>query len=187
MPSEDNVDYGPLTSLIGEWAGNKGIDWAPEKSGLEKNLFHETIVFTAAGLVENAESQALAVLHYHQVVIDSEDDEPIHNQTGYLSWEAETKTVMHSFTIPRGVCVIAGGVYNGPDESGKVSINLKAELGDKDWGILQSPFMSSKAKTTEFTQTLTVDKSIFCYDQTTVVEIYGKVFNHTDQNSLSKI
>lgn len=183
--SEDIVDYGPLESLIGTWKGDKGVDWAPEKSGLDKNEFYETIVFSEAGLVENAEDQQLAVLHYHQVVTDSEDDEPIHNQTGYISWEAETKTIVHSFTIPRGVCVLAAGNYEN-NGSGKISIDLKASLNDEKWGILQSPFMSSKAKTTEFSQNICIEDGVLSYDQTTVVEIYGEVFNHTDRNSLTK-
>ena len=46
-----------------------GIDIAPEPDGTETNPFYETITFTEADDVTNAESQALVALHYHQIVL----------------------------------------------------------------------------------------------------------------------
>ena len=56
---------------------------------------------------------------------------------------------------------------------------------DADWQIIQSPFMGSNAKTLEFRQTVTIDKGTLTYSQTTVVDIYGKRFEHTDDNELN--
>ena len=181
-----DVDYGPLSHLIGTWTGDKGVDWSPEKAGMNKNEYHETIVFSAVGEVENAESQVLAAIHYHQVVIDKSDGEAIHNETGYWIWDAENSTVIHSFTIPRGVCVIAGGKYEGKvDADGYSEIEVEALADSENWPISQAPFMSANAKTTKFQQKITIGKNKFSYDETTSVEIYGKVFEHTDQNELS--
>ena len=183
---DQDVDYGPLSKLIGTWKGDKGTDWSPEKEGLNKNVYYETIKFTPVGEVENAEEQQLAVLHYHQVVIDKEDGDAIHNETGYWSWDAESKTVIHSFTIPRGVCVLAGGQYEGEkDDEGNIVIEVSAQKGSSDWGIIETAFMKSKATTSEFRQKLLISNGKFSYDETTVVEIYGKTFEHTDTNVLS--
>ena len=183
--SNEDVDYGPLSGLTGTWSGDKGTDWSPEKSGLNKNEYFETIVFTPAGEVENAESQVLAAIHYHQVVIDKSDGDAIHNETGYWIWDSASQTVIHSFTIPRGVCVIAGGKYSGEvDSDGAALIEVNAYSDSAEWGITQAPFMSSHAKTSKFSQKIIVGKGKFCYDETTTVEIYGKTFEHTDQNTL---
>jgi hypothetical protein len=109
----NGVDYGPLAGLLGTWTGNDGTDVAPEPDGTEKSPYFEIIVFSDVGIVTNAEQQNLAAVHYHQIVSRKEDGKVFHNETGYWMWEAETGTVMHSLHIPRGVGLIAGGVYNG--------------------------------------------------------------------------
>lgn len=181
----DEVNYGPLSGLVGTWSGNKGIDWSPEEDGLDENAYYETIVFSPVGDVENAEKQVLAAIHYHQIVKRKSDDEVFHNETGYWIWDQDSSTIMHSFTIPRGVCVLAGGKYNGEtDSEGNAKIEVSAKIGDKDWSIVQAPFMRDNARTVEFRQTLVVGKAKISYDETTVVEIYGKTFEHTDTNEL---
>ncbi len=88
--------------------------------------------------------------------------------------------------IPRAVAVIAGGRFeNPPDASGPVVLNVRAAVDDTEWQIIQSPFMGSNAKTLEFRQTVTIDKGTLTYSQTTVVDIYGKRFEHTDDNELN--
>ncbi len=77
--AETDVDYGPLTALIGSWRGDKGMDVAPEPDGEENNPYHETLSFEAVGDVTNAESQRLAALRYHQVVRRNSNDKVFHN------------------------------------------------------------------------------------------------------------
>ncbi|MBW2290584.1 MAG: hypothetical protein JRG90_22590, partial [Deltaproteobacteria bacterium] len=43
------IDYGPLTGLIGNWKGDKGMDVAPEPDGSEESPYWETIDFDAIG------------------------------------------------------------------------------------------------------------------------------------------
>ena len=57
MSKSENVDYGPLAELIGVWEGNKGVDIAPEPNGKETNPYFESITFSTAGNVTNAEEQ----------------------------------------------------------------------------------------------------------------------------------
>jgi hypothetical protein len=185
MSNSESIDYGPLTNLIGFWEGDKGVDIAPEPDGEETNPYFETITFSTAGDVTNAEEQKLTALHYHQIVRHKSDGEVFHNETGYWMWDAENKTVMHSLHIPRAVGLIAGGTYGGEkDADGRTILKVSAKLGDKDWGIIQSPFMRDKASTQSFEHQIMVGNGKLSYAETTIVDIYGKVFEHTDQNEL---
>jgi hypothetical protein len=182
--SNDGVDYGPLRGLIGSWAGDKGMDISPELDGTEESPYYETIVFEAAGDVTNAESQNLAIVRYHQVVSRKSNDEVFHDQIGYWTWDARNGVIAQSIVIPRAVAVLAGCQYTGPADGGKVEFEVKAALGSADWGILQSPFMRDNAKTVAFAHKLTCDGDTLKYAETTSLEIYGRRFEHTDENEL---
>ena len=187
--SLENVDYGPLSALIGAWRGDKGLDIAPEPDGDEENPYYETITYEAAGEVINAESQTLAAVFYRQVVRRKSNDRVFHDQTGYWMWDAADGAVMQSLTSPRAVCALAGGRYTGsagPGDQGNVEVQLEvqARQDDPDWGIIQSPFMRDRARTLEFRHQLSVGAAKLSYAQTTVVEIYGRTFEHTDRNEL---
>ena len=181
------IDYGPLVALIGTWQGEEGVDVAPEPDGKETNPFYETITFSEVGGVTNAETQNLAALHYHQIVTRKSDSAVFHNETGYWMWDAEAGTVMHSLVIPRGVCVLAGGSYAGKqDNDGRTVLEVAAKIDDPHWSIVQSPFMDEKARTVAFTHQVIVGEGKLTYAETTTVDIYGKIFEHTDQNTLVK-
>jgi hypothetical protein len=185
MSETNEIDYGPLTELIGVWNGDKGLDVAPDPDGIENNPYYETITFSAIGDVTNAETQCLAAIHYRQIVKRKSDDKVFHDETGYWMWDAASKVIMHSLTIPRAVSVIAGGVHSGvhnPD--GTTVLEVSASIDDNNWTIIQSPFMKENAKTTNFTHKITIGKNELSYSETTVVTIYGNVFQHTDQNTL---
>lgn len=180
------VDYGPLESLIGVWVGDKGMDVAPDPElGTIDSPFYETITFTAGGDLKNAKSQVLSNLFYRKIVRRKSNDEVFHDETGYWMWDAKEQIVMHSLAIPRAVCVLAGGKYQSSAD-GKVSIEVAASLDDKDWSIVQSPFMQQNAITKSFYQKFTVGNGILTYSETTMLDIYGKEFEHTDINELVK-
>ena len=181
------LDFGPLACLIGTWKGDKGLDVAPEPDGSEENPYHETIVFEAVGDVTNAESQVLVTVRYLQIVRRKSNDEVFHDQTGYWMWDAAAGTVIQSLTIPRAVCVLAGGTHSGPvDPKQGVSLKVGAKLGDPDWGIAQSPFMRDRASTLEFSHELTVVGDRLSYSETSLLDIYGRTFEHTDRNELTR-
>ena len=180
------IDYGPLQALIGEWEGGEGMDVAPDPDGKEENPFREHILFEAIGDVTNAETQTLAALRYHQVVTRKSDNQVFHNETGYYSWDAASRTISQSLTIPRALALLAGGSFTG-DTAGEVVIEVAAKLGDADWGIVQSPFMRDNAKTVAFEHKLVVNGDTLVYSETTTVDIYGKTFAHTDGNTLQRI
>lgn len=183
-----DVDFGPLQGLIGVWKGDNGTDVAPEKDGAETNPFFETITFTGVGDVENASEQKLVFVHYTQVVQRKSNGEVFHHETGYWMWDAKEQTVMHSLLIPRAVGVLAGGKYKGEkDADGRVILNVAAKAGDADWGIVESPFMRDNASTRAFTHQIVVGNGTLSYSETTMVDIYGKTFEHTDQNNLVRV
>ena len=187
MKNYPEIDYGPLEQLLGTWKGDQGVDIAPEPDGEENNPYYETITYEDIGDLSNAEEQKLAAVYYRQLVRRKSNDNVFHDQTGYWIWDGASKTVMHSFVIPRAVSVVAGGTYNGEvDDQGRAVLELSAKLGDPDWSITQSPFMSRKASSMEFRQKVSVGEGKMTYSQTTVVDIYGKKFDHTDDNELSR-
>ncbi len=183
----DGVDYGPLAVLVGTWTGDKGVDKAPEPDGEERSLFYETIIFEAIGYVDNAEKQTLTMLRYHQVVSRKSNDEIFHNETGYWMWDKADGTIMQSFSIPRGVAVLAGGNCPAPEDiNAEITLSVKAVTGDLTFGVLQSPFMEANAKTTGFTHDVTVHGDNMRYTETTFLDIYGKNYNHTDISRLQR-
>lgn len=178
----DGVDYGPLAVLIGAWRGEQGSDVAPGSKGSEVSPFYESLLFEPVGLVTNAEMQNLAALRYHQVVSRKSNDAVFHNQTGYWMWDPSDDLVMQSLTIPRGVCLVAGGVANCADD--ETVLTVRAALGDPDWGVVQPPFMRDNASTVSFDHRVTIRQDRLQYFETTVLDIYGERFDHTDENTL---
>ncbi len=182
-----DIDYGPLAGLIGTWKGDKGLDVSPEPDGTEESPYYETIVFEASGDAENAEVQTLATVRYLQIVRRKSNDEIFHDQTGYWMWDAAAGVVMQSVTIPRAVCVLAGGTHDSANNGeGPVTLEVAAKLGDPDWGLVQSPFMRDKATTLAFNHRLTIDGDKLTYNETTQLDIYGRKFDHTDGNALTR-
>jgi hypothetical protein len=182
--SDDSL-YGPLAALIGGWSGDKGMDVAPEQGGIEENPYYESITFEAIGTVTNAETQELAALRYHQLVSRKADRQVFHNETGYWMWDAGQSLVMQTLTIPRGVCVMAGG--NHTESEGVIELQVHAAAADANWPIIESPFMRDNASTLSFHRLIKVAGDSLSYEETTVLDIYGKRFDHTDQNSLTRV
>lgn len=184
MNTLDETNYGPLRDLIGSWQGNKGEDIAPEPDGTEVNSYYEHLEFKGLGVTENAEEQKLSVVFYSQEVRRNSNDKLIHHETGYWLWEQDSETVMHSLTIPRGMCVLASGSFDqSPEEA---ILNVSATLEEQEWQIIQSPFMTRKAKMKSFQQQFKVKADELSYSQTMMLDIYGKEFEHTDNSVLTR-
>ena len=182
----DDVDYGPLAGLIGGWRGDSGMDVAPEPDGTEHNPFYEQLLFEPIGTVTNAEQQTLAALRYHQVVSRKSDDKVFHNETGYWLWDAASRVIMQTLTIPRGVALVAGGKFAGNPAGLSAELVVRAAVDDEQWGVVQSPFMRDNARTVSFTHSIIVSAEQLEYTETTELEIYGRSFSHTDANTLSR-
>lgn len=184
----NGIDYGPLAALIGTWEGDQGLDTAPEPTGDIKEPYFETITFEAGGDLSNAKEQTLVIVPYLQIVSRKSTGVVFHHQVGYWSWDPKTGVIMQSLSIPRGFALLAGGQYPLQSKyAGEIALEVRAELGDPDWGIVQSPFMRDNAKTTAFTHKLSVNGDSLSYSESTMLEIYGKTFDHTDANELKRV
>jgi hypothetical protein len=184
----DGINYGPLAALVGTWQGDKGVDRAPEPDGEERNPYYETLTFVAAGDVTNAEKQTLSVVRYHQVVSRKSNDEVFHDQVGYWLWDPADNTIVETFTIPRGVAVVAGGKLAAPASADEELVfEVSARAGDDSFGISQAAFMFEQARTTGFTHTMTVQGDSLRYTETTLLDIYDKrSYEHKDVNTLTR-
>jgi hypothetical protein len=186
MSHECTTDYGPLAALIGTWAGDRGMDVAPEPDGDAESPYFETICFEAGGDVTNAEAQVLAIVPYRQVVQRKSSGEVFHHELGYWLWDRASGCVMHSLQIPRAVGLLAGGSAS-TTTNGVTVLEVRAADGDPDWGILQSPFMRERARTTAFRHRIEIDGDELRYEETTMLEIYGRTATHTDTNALRRV
>lgn len=184
MNPVEKEGYGPLAALIGTWEGTRGEDIAPEPDGTEVNSYYEKIVFTGLGTTENAESQQLSVVFYTQEVRRNTNDKLLHHETGYWLWEKDSDTVVHSLTIPRGMCVLAAGKFSQVD--GESTLNVEAQIEQSEWQIIQSPFMMKNAKMRAYQQQMIVSEETLSYSQTMMLDIYGKEFEHTDNSVLTR-
>src|SRR5262249_26434468 len=129
--------YGPLSRLAGTWQGSVGDDTAPsDDRGTEKNAFREQVVFTPVLPTVNHE-QTLYVLGYTRTAWRLREEEPFHQQVGYWMWDPAAHQVMHSFLIPRGTAVLAGGSA----EVDSSILRVSAELGSPTFGICSNPFL----------------------------------------------
>lgn len=93
---------------------------------------------------------------------------------------------MQTLTIPRGVSLVAGGSYHIGSAGEPTVLKVRAAIDAADWTIAQSPFMRDNAKTIEFSHTVSVDRDTLIYSEKTVVDIYGKRFDHSDENTLQR-
>tara|TARA_R110002072_G_scaffold303068_1_gene492533 strand:- start:17546 stop:18019 length:474 start_codon:yes stop_codon:yes gene_type:complete len=140
---------------------------------------------TPSGPAENAEEQNLVTVRYHQLVRKRNNGKIFHDQIGHWIYEPATGMIVHSLSIPRAVCVLAGGKLQ---ENGDETVfDVEATAGSDSFGIVQSPFMLEKAKTTAFKMSLKVKGDSLNYAETTFLEIYGRPFEHTDKSSLERV
>ncbi len=186
MITTNATDFGPLQILIGSWHGQMGTDIAPDPDGTETNRFRERLTFNPVRPFSNAEEQNLFSVQYHQVIYRINDNKQIHDQCGYWSWDAQTDTLIHSFSIPRGLSVVAGGQVK-KDEKARFTYQVAASADSDQWCISQSPFLAKKAKTLKFEQIMTVAGSELNYQQSVLVDIYGRQFEHTDESTLIRV
>ncbi len=181
----DGIDYGPLAPLIGRWVG-EGMDLAPDaEAGPDYSPYTDELCFSVAGAAENAESQQLVALQYRHQVRRQSNGLIFHDQLGHWLYEPATGLLMHSLSIPRGVCVLAGGSVTVTGQ--ETLFEVEAKAGSETFGIVQSPFMAEQARTKAFVMKLTLAGDSLSYKQTMSLHIYGKDFEHVDQSRLQRL
>lgn len=184
LSNEEKSAFGILANLIGTWEGDKGLDISPEKVGEEKSPYFETLTIEPVGDATNAGEQTLMVLSYKQIVSRISDGKVFHHQTGYWYWDKSNNDILYSLTIPRAVSVLARG--KGQAKGSMQEFAVRATAQDKNYGIIESAFMTSKASTREFEMDLSVEGDSMQYTMKTKLHIYGRDFLHTDINTLTR-
>ena len=187
MTDENIRNLGPLAAFAGTWEGSKGIDLSPDddRTEVERNEFSERVVLEPIGLVENHE-QSLYGLRYSKMAWRLGAENPFHEEVGYWLWDAKARQVMLSFSVPRGVMVLAGGTVE-PDAK---NMKLSANVGSEVFGICSGPFLDEQFKTVRYDIELSLDDAgSFTYAQNTQLQIKGQsdIFPHTDENTLRKV
>lgn len=180
------VDFGPLETLIGKWVGETGLDIAPNQDCDPCDCAYvDELTFEPVGDVTNAREQTLISIRYHHVVRRRDNGEVFHDQIGHWLYEPATGLVMHSISLPRGVCLLAGGTVT--KENGQTIFEVEATRESDTFGIIQSPFMLEKARTDSFHMKLSVSGDSMKYRQSTMLHIYGKDFDHIDTSELKQV
>lgn len=176
----------PLIGLIGTWKGNKGTDLAPKPEEDENNPYYETLIIEAVDMeITNAEEQELTAVRYRQTVHEKETDEMSHSEAGFWIWDNDSGAILCSFAIPRGVSVVAEGGFEN-SAGGEILFKVSTNPENPGAGIAEASFMAKKAKTLAFKRELKLSGNTLSYEQETTVDIYGKIFAHKDNNTLTK-
>ena len=124
-------------------------------------------------------------MKYHQVVRKRNNGKVFHDQVGHWIYEPATGMIVHSLSIPRAVAVLAGGELQQTGD--ETVFDVQATAGSDSFGIVQSPFMLEKAKTTAFKMRLSIKGDEMSYEETTSLDIYGRQFEHTDGCTLQRV
>lgn len=190
------VGLGPLAGLIGVWEGHGGTDISPGKPDHmatdTETSYRERWEFSLiAPPVENHQQKL------RQLVCDTyawrgnpstagkNAGEPFHAQRGYWIWDAESKQILNSFAVLRGIVINAGGTAE-PDAT---SFELSADAGSEIFGICQNAFLIDSFKVVRYVLKLKLNgDGSFDYEQDTQLQIKGRgFFHHTDANHLVRL
>ena len=63
---------------------------------------------------------------------------------------------------------------------------MKAKKGNEEWPVNEIAFMAQKTSTHSFEQTMNIDDTTPSYHQSTIVDIYGRITEHTTDENLLK-
>lgn len=182
-------DYGVLNFFIGKWEsqGHTGDNVAPDPDReVENTKFKQVMNFEPIPNVENHE-QELRVLRYSTMAWEEgTDDEPFHEEVGYLIWDKDNGQMIKSFIVPRGIAVNAGGTIC---EDAK-EFNLQAKAGSSTYGVCSNLFLNDEFKTTQYDISYTIiDENTFSYNENTQIQMKGRelIFDHTEKNILKRL
>jgi len=134
----------------------------------------------------NNHEQTLYVVSYTRTTWLLGEDILFHEQLGYWLWDPSKKLVMHSFMIPRGMTVLAGGDAQ-PDSNVLV---VKPQRVASAFGICSTPFLEEEFRTIGYEAQIPLHNArSLSYREDTQIQIKGQsdVFHHVDQNTLERI
>lgn len=184
----NEIDYGPLRFLIGNWEskGFSGDNRAPDPDRkVEETKFRQKMYFEPIGDVNNHEQQLFALRYHTKAWEEGNDEDPFHEEVGYFIWDKSNREVMKSFIVPRGIAVNAGG----PADINDIEFTLKAELGSKTYGVCSNKFLDEEFRTESYEVNFKfIDEDSFEYSENTRIKIKGQsnIFDHIEKNIMVK-
>lgn len=181
-------EWGPLAALIGEWAGEGGLDSAYSHSRGEvlSTPYLEKVTMKPFGPVDNG-SQSLYGLDYKTAMWRGDEENPFHTEVGYWLWDAAAGEVLRGFVVPRGITVLAGAIGVAADAT---EFTLTAELGNPRYGISENAYLGANASSVAYAATIRANPDdTWSYAENTSLRMkeFGDVFPHTDANTLVRV
>ncbi len=182
-----SAEWGPLTALIGDWAGEGGLDTAYSHARGEviKTPYLEKVSMKPFGPVQNGR-QFLYGLDYKTAMWRESEENPFHTEVGYWLWDAATGEVLRGFVVPRGITVLAGGFAAAAARS----FTLHAAIGEPQYCIGENAYLAANASSRSYDVTITMNADdSWSYAETTmlVMKEFGEPFAHTDANTMTRV
>jgi hypothetical protein len=181
-------EWGPLETLAGDWASDKGgLDSAFSLSRGEvlATPYLEKLTFKAFGPVDNG-NQHLYGLDDKSAMWRGDEENPFHTEVVYWLWDAATGEVMRGFVGPRGITVLAGGTAAADAKE----FSLMVQPGHPQHAIGENKYLAEHASTLSYDVTITInDDGSWSYAETTVLKMdeFPEPFAHTDHNTLRRV
>lgn len=179
-------EWGPLSALRGDWAGEGGLDtaYSHTKEQVLATPYLEKVSFKPFGPVDNGR-QSLYGLDYHTAMWRGDESIPFHTEVGYWLWDAATGEVLRGFVVPRGITVLAGGTASADARE----FTLHAEPGHPQYSIGENRYLAENASTLSYDVTITLnDDDTWSYHETTMLRMreMEEPFAHTDHNTVRR-
>jgi hypothetical protein len=180
-------EWGPLEGLIGEWAGEGGLDraYSHSKQAVLDTPYLEKVTMKPFGPVDNG-SQSLYGLDYKTAMWRDDEENPFHTEVGYWLWDAATGEILRGFVVPRGITVLAGTIGVAADAT---TFDLSAELGSPRYGISENAYLGRNASSVSYSSTITVNGAdSWSYNEVTMLKMneFGEPFSHSDSNTMTR-
>lgn len=184
--SDQVAQWGPLWTLVGDWAGDVGVDvsYSHHQHAVIETPFREEASFTPFGPVNNGR-QRLFGLDHRSAMWRMDESVPFHREVGYWLWDPDDGTVLRSFAVARGIAILAVGAAT----IDSTELTLTSKLGSAEHGISQSSFLHTNASSTDYRVDLRIDPDSWSYAQTTTLELpaLDGPLAHTDANTLHRV
>jgi hypothetical protein len=186
MPAPTPEQLGPLAGLAGTWEGTKGLDvsYHHAEGEIGDTPYRERVTLSPFGPVDNG-TQQLFGLDYRMAAWRGDEEDPFHTEIGYWLWDAARGEIYRCIMVPRATVVLSLGSATADSKS----FTLTSELGSPTNGVLENPHLSLHSSTKKFEITITVGDGEWSYEECTTVDVarLGKVMEHTDRNTLSRV
>jgi hypothetical protein len=179
-------EWGPLGALVGDWQGDGGLDssYHHAEGEVGGTPYLEKVTFKPFGPVDNGR-QHLYGLDYKSAMWRNDEENPFHTEVGYWLWDGATGEVLRSFSVPRGISVLAGGQA----DADATSFTLKAAVGDPQYPIGEGKYLTENASTVTYEVTVTLGDGTWSYHETAMLRMkeLPDLLAHTDHNTLHKV